>query len=51
MAKLVWTEPALIDLDGVAEYIANQNNNQAAYDTINDGSTYGLSTIFATTAS
>jgi len=42
-AKVVWWA------EGVAEYIANQNNNQSAYDTIHDGSTYGLSTIFATT--
>ena len=34
--------------EGVAEYIANENNNQAAYDTIHDGSTYDLPTIFAT---
>lgn len=34
--------------EGVAEYVANEDNNQAAYDTIHDGSTYGLSTIFAT---
>ena len=35
--------------EGVAEYIANENNNQAAIDTINDGSTYQLSEIFTTT--
>lgn len=37
-----WTE-------GVAEYVANQNNNPAAIATINDGSTYSLSTVFETT--
>ncbi len=37
-----WTE-------GVAEYVANQDDNQAAIDTINDGSTYDLATVFATT--
>lgn len=37
-----WTE-------GVAEYVANQDNNQAAIDTIKDGSVYDLNTIFATT--
>ena len=37
-----WTE-------GVAEYIAKQDNNQAAIDTINDGSTFTLSEIFDTT--
>jgi len=42
-AKVVWWA------EGVAEYVANQDNNQNAYDTIHDGSTYGLSTIFATT--
>ncbi len=35
--------------EGVAEYIANENNNQAAIDTILDGSTYTLGTIFETT--
>jgi len=30
MAKLVWTEPALIDLDEVAEYIALDNLSAAA---------------------
>ena len=37
-----WTE-------GVAEYIAKQNDNQAAIDTITDGSTYTLATVFETT--
>ena len=35
--------------EGVAEYIANENNNPAAIDTIKDGSTYSLGTIFETT--
>ena len=35
--------------EGVAEYIANQNDNQAAIDTIKDGSTYTLDEVFATT--
>ena len=35
--------------EGVAEYIANEDNNQAAIDTIKDGSTYTLGTIFNTT--
>ncbi len=35
--------------EGVAEYIANQDNNQAAIDTVNDGSTYQLGEVFATT--
>ena len=30
MAQLVWTEPALIDLDEVAEYIALDNPSAAA---------------------
>ncbi|MFT4926428.1 MAG: microbial collagenase [Phenylobacterium sp.] len=34
--------------EGVAEYIAQQDTNQAALDTIADGSLYTLSTIFAT---
>ncbi len=42
-AKVVWWA------EGVAEYVANQDNNQRAYDTIHDGTTFGLSTIFATT--
>ncbi|TMP45447.1 collagenase [Pseudoalteromonas citrea] len=35
--------------EGVAEYIANLDDNQAAIDTIKDGSTYSLAQIFATT--
>ncbi|WP_440053335.1 collagenase [Pseudoalteromonas sp. T1lg65] len=35
--------------EGVAEYIANLNDNQDAIDTIKDGSTYRLTDIFATT--
>lgn len=35
--------------EGVAEYIANEDNNQAAIDTVNDGSTYQLGEVFATT--
>ncbi|MBQ4811122.1 collagenase [Pseudoalteromonas luteoviolacea] len=35
--------------EGVAEYVANLNDNQAAIDTIKDGSTYQLNEIFATT--
>lgn len=35
--------------EGVAEYVANEDNNQAAIDTIKDGSTYTLGTIFNTT--
>ncbi|MBQ4877810.1 collagenase [Pseudoalteromonas luteoviolacea] len=35
--------------EGVAEYVANLNDNQAAIDTIKDGSTYRLNEIFATT--
>ena len=30
MAQLVWTEPALIDLDEIAEYIALDNPSAAA---------------------
>lgn len=41
--KVVWWA------EGVAEYVANQDNNQAAIDTIHDGSTYTLSAIFETT--
>ncbi|WP_444993936.1 collagenase [Aliikangiella sp. IMCC44359] len=37
-----WTE-------GVAEYVSKQDDNQAAIDTIKDGSTYTLGTIFETT--
>ncbi|KZN30744.1 hypothetical protein N474_23770 [Pseudoalteromonas luteoviolacea CPMOR-2] len=35
--------------EGVAEYVANLNDNQAAIDTIKDGSTYQLGEIFETT--
>lgn len=35
--------------EGVAEYVANEDDNQAAIDTIKDGSVYDLATIFATT--
>ncbi|WP_372769926.1 collagenase [Pseudoalteromonas sp.] len=35
--------------EGVAEYIANENDNQAAIDTIKDGSTFSLGTVFETT--
>lgn len=41
--KVVWWA------EGVAEYVANQNNNQAAIDTIHDGSVYSLSAVFETT--
>ncbi|MEZ8582913.1 collagenase [Vibrio splendidus] len=41
--KVVWWS------EGIAEYIANENNNQAAIDTILDGSTYTLSEVFETT--
>jgi microbial collagenase len=41
--KVVWWA------EGVAEYVANQDNNQAAIDTIHDGSTYSLSAVFETT--
>ncbi|WP_448546982.1 collagenase [Thalassotalea fusca] len=37
-----WTE-------GVAEYVSKQNDNQAAIDTISDGSTFTLSAVFDTT--
>ena len=30
MARLIWTEPALADLDGIAEYIAVDNPSAAA---------------------
>jgi toxin ParE1/3/4 len=30
MARLIWTEPALLDLDGVAEYIALDNPSVAS---------------------
>ena len=29
MAQVIWTEPALIDLDGIAEYIALDNESAA----------------------
>lgn len=32
--------------EGVAEYVANQDDNQAALDTVNDGSTYTLGVEF-----
>ncbi|TMP28219.1 collagenase [Pseudoalteromonas rubra] len=35
--------------EGVAEYVANLNDNQDAIDTIKDGSTYQLGEIFETT--
>lgn len=35
--------------EGVAEYVANENNNQRALDTILDGSAYTLGEIFETT--
>ncbi|CAH9051721.1 Microbial collagenase [Pseudoalteromonas sp. CIP111854] len=35
--------------EGVAEYIANLNDNQKAIDTIKDGSVYDLEQVFATT--
>ncbi|MBW3697737.1 PKD domain-containing protein [Vibrio sp. T187] len=41
--KVVWWS------EGVAEYVANENNNQRAIDTILDGSTYTLGEIFETT--
>ncbi|NOJ21670.1 collagenase [Vibrio coralliilyticus] len=41
--KVVWWS------EGVAEYIANEDNNQKAIDTIKDGSTYTLSEVFETT--
>jgi len=41
--KVVWWA------EGISEYVAKQNDNQAAIDTIKDGSTYTLSTIFETT--
>lgn len=36
-----WTE-------GLAEYVSKKNNNSEAYDTINDGSTYDLTTVLGT---
>jgi microbial collagenase len=41
--KVVWWS------EGVAEYVANEDNNQRAIDTIVDGSTYTLQEIFETT--
>ncbi|MAD88384.1 MAG: collagenase [Pseudoalteromonas sp.] len=43
------TEAVVWWSEGVAEYVANEDNNQAAIDTIKDGSTYTLGTIFNTT--
>ncbi|CCQ11819.1 Microbial collagenase, secreted [Pseudoalteromonas luteoviolacea B = ATCC 29581] len=43
------TEAVVWWSEGVAEYIANLNDNQRAIDTIKDGSVYTLSQIFATT--
>lgn len=43
------TEHVVWWAEGTAEYISLQNDNQAAIDTINDGSTYTLGTIFETT--
>ncbi|MFT4926248.1 MAG: microbial collagenase [Phenylobacterium sp.] len=37
--------------EGVAEYISHQDDNQAAVDTIKDGSTYPLTTILGSTYS
>ncbi|MFW7526266.1 collagenase [Vibrio ostreicida] len=41
--KVVWWS------EGIAEYIAQQDNNQEAIDTIIDGSTYTLDEVFETT--
>ncbi|MDC5705430.1 collagenase [Vibrio europaeus] len=41
--KVVWWS------EGVAEYVANEDNNPKAIETIKDGSTYTLSEIFETT--
>ncbi|MCS0196971.1 collagenase [Vibrio alginolyticus] len=41
--KIVWWS------EGIAEYVAQENDNQAALETILDGSTYTLSEIFETT--
>ncbi len=30
MARIVWTEPAIADLDAIADYIAIENRNAAA---------------------
>ncbi|CAM4253700.1 collagenase [Pseudoalteromonas maricaloris] len=43
------TKPIVWWSEGVAEYIANLNDNQAAIDTIKDGSVYTLAEIFSTT--
>jgi len=43
------TEAVVWWAEGVAEYIANQDYNPAAIETINDGSTYTLGAIFDTT--
>ncbi|WMN59883.1 collagenase [Pseudoalteromonas xiamenensis] len=43
------TEDVVWWSEGVAEYIANQNDNQAAIDTVKDGSVYSLGEVFATT--
>ncbi|MEI5638870.1 MULTISPECIES: collagenase [unclassified Pseudoalteromonas] len=43
------TQPIVWWSEGVAEYIAKLNDNQAALDTISDGSVYSLQQIFATT--
>jgi microbial collagenase len=42
------TEEVVWWAEGVAEYVANQNDNQAAIDTVNDGSTFTLGTVFNT---
>ncbi len=43
LKKIVWWS------EGIAEYVAQENDNQAALETILDGSTYTLSEIFETT--
>lgn len=42
------TEDVVWWSEGIAEYVAKQDNNQAAIDTVFDGSTYSLAEIFAT---
>ncbi len=42
------TEDVVWWSEGIAEYVSKQNNNQAAIDTIFDGSTYSLAEVFAT---
>ncbi|GLX79801.1 collagenase [Thalassotalea insulae] len=42
------TEDVVWWSEGVAEYVSKQDNNQAAIDTIFDGSTYSLAEVFAT---